>query len=982
MEVLGRTRILRDGVERDPGGARPLMVLALLVAADGARVDADVLADRLWRGVPPATARTTLQGHVARLRRVLDAGVPASEATVLTTVGGGYRLALPDDAVDVRRFAAACREAHRLHRDGDPSGAGRLLREALDLWGTPYAGVDDVDAVRPVLTRLEEEHARAVELLIKVRLDLGDPWVLPDVAAAAAADPLRESVQALHARALHAAGRQPEALEVLRRARERLVEELGLDPSPRLRDLELAILRRDESLAPRQDGGGPVTQRRPVADLLVGREGPLAELAAALDETRSGAPRVVVVTGEPGIGKSSLVAAFAAERRDAVDVVAARGLETAGVPPYWVWRQLLGGVPASAPDPGARFGLALDLARRLAERAAPGPLVVTLDDLQWVDEDSLHVLEVVLGQLTGPVLVVLLAREDGCDLPPVSRVLAAVARMPGSRRIGLAGLDAAEVTALARHIGGEWAGDAADLLHRRSGGNPFLATELARLGPSSTDVPAGVRDVLRVRLAGLPAQVVVAVEAVAVAGVDCPGGLLAEIVGVRPADADAAASAAVRAGLLRRVGGDELAVAHDLVREVVVDRLAPARRAALHGAVADALGRRPSGVAARAAVAVHRSEAALGARSPEAARACLVAAGDALDRAAFADATGLARRGLRSAGDDPGVEGDLERVLGVALRRLGLLEEGAEALGRAAGLARSSGDRERLCDVALAASGGGIGGYWGSMAAVVETDDALLSEAVAAAEAWAADDTGAADRGGGGASDGAVSRLAALLAAAAVHEAAVGRAGTDLADRALALAGDDPGLRARARVAAFVTRWTPAHAADRVGLAERMVAEAGPDGTYLATALHLQRCALLETGRLVESAAASRRYWELVERRGDGDHLLLDLWWRVGLALARGEHAEARALGDEAVASAPAVSPAAAALARSARQTVEGVIAWLERRMDRLVPPGVGPAPTPHPAWPTRLGHGPPPTGPGGRTWPWGRCAPATGPTT
>ncbi len=932
ISVLGGTSVRVDDVEQDLGGRRSAEVLALLVAADGGLLDADVLADRLWRGDPPPSARTTLQGYVARLRRLLDPGLPAREARLLQSRGTGYRLDVPDAAVDVRRFASHCAHADAARRRGDLDTARHELEAAVAGWAEPYPDLADVLDLAPVLSRLREQHLNAVESLAEVRLELGaDAEAVAGLVPLAAEHPLRERLQLLLARALYRCHRQAEALDVLRATRERLADELGLDPSAELRDLEAAILRQDASLAP--SGAAPTTSApRPAppppgagsgaapSRPFVGRDRALAELDAAWSRAAAGSATVAVVTGEPGIGKTTLVDVFLHRHPDA-EVRRARCPATAGVPPYWLWQQVVGGLPAGHADAGARFALAVDVARQLGAAASAGPLVVGVDDVQWADEDSLHVLEVVLDQLgTARVLVVLGVRDEGLTSPAVNAVLAQAARLPGSVRLPLTGLETAEVEDLLGQLGGEWTPAAvADLVHR-SGGNPFFVTELALRGPGDPSLPAGVRDVLRLRVTGLSATGRALAETVAVAGGDLGAGFAGTVLGLAPDDLDAAVDDALRHGVLVRDSADRLAFTHDLQREVLLETVGPGRRSALHAALADALAAGPAARTATAAIAVHRSEAARGATSPDAATACLVAAGEAFGRAGYAEARDLARRGLDHAPPGSETETDLHQLLGRALRRLGLLEDSHSHLVTAFGLARDRDDLTRMGVAALSASGAGIGGYWGSMAAIVSTDEVMLGEAVAVSDRMPA------------------ALRASLLAALAVQHGATGRPALALAQEALAAAGDDREARARALVAEYVALWSPAHAEHRVGLARRMLDEAAGDAVVEATALHLYRTALLECDRPAESAAASRRFTELVTRRGDGDQLLLDRWWEVGLALARGDVAAARDIADAAVEEAPTVSPAAGQLVRVSRATVEGIAAWHERRMVDEVP--------------------------------------------
>ncbi len=1009
LRLLGSTRALRDGVPVDLGGRRPADLLALLAAAEGRVVPAEVLADQLWRGEPPATAATTLQGHVARLRRRLEPGATARAAAVLVSEGTGYAVRLPRAAVDVHRVVDAVEDARAGLRAaavdgsrGDPSGTdlagadpsradpagaddavGRLRSALADWSGHPFADVADVPAIEPVVARLVELRLLAVEELAEAVLSRGDgPGLVPDLVAVAAEHPLRERTQALLARALHQGGRQADALAVVRATKERLADELGVDPSADLRRLERDLLHQDPALlgrragrttatvgAPGPDAGGPTAAADdpdPPADGFVGREQELAALEAAWRYALTGRATAVVVTGEPGIGKTRLVEAFAARR--GVEVRWGRCSQVGGAPPYWPWQQVLGGLPplVASGDAGARFAVGVEMTRRLADRAQDGPQLVVLDDVQWADPDSLRVLEIVLTELRdAPVLLALTCREEATAEPAVAGVLALAARRQGGRRLRLEGLDETQVGQLAAVVTGRPADRAvARELTRRSGGHPFFVAELAALtgvgeqagerageqagesldGPPAAGVPgtgpavpptvpAGVRDVLRLRVGALPTGARTVLEAVAVAG-DTAVGIVAAALGEPPETVGASAGAAVRTGLLAEPSPGRLRAAHDLVREVVLGELDPGRRAALHRGLADALSSGAAAATSAAAVAVHRSEAALGAVDPDAARACLRAAREALDRAGDGEADELAARGLRHAPPaDHALLADLHTVRGRALRRLGLLEDSSAALVAAADAARSLGDPERLAAAALASAGGGLGGYWASVGAPAAADRRLLAEAAAAADALDPD------------------LRAQVLAAWSVHRSTEGLPdGEALALAAEASAGERPSARARAGVARFVSTWTPAHAHRRLALARAMLADA-PDDVTRATALHLLRCALVETVQPDEADAVSRRFAELAARRGDGDLLLLDLWFRSGTALARGSYDDARRLADDAVAAAPTVSPAAADVTRMSRQTVEGIIAWHERRLPQVVPDVVDLATTVDHGW-------------------------------
>ncbi len=945
---------MRDGVEVHLGGRKPAEVLALLAVESGRQVSAAALAERLWRGSPPATAGTTLQGHVARLRRALepDRGRPR----LLVTVGDGY--ALRDVEIDADRAATLTAQGRDAVRTGSPGLAVELFARALGLWsGDSLAEVRDVSGVDAEAGRLDELRSTLVEEWASAGLAAGaGPELVPDLAASASAHPLRERLQGLLARALYRSDRQADALDVLDRLRHRLADELGVDPSPELRALHEAVLRQDASLDVRTAGRtvrmasaagsvgatSPASGQRPAArqqegDGFVGRGDELDLLVQSWHSAAAGRTTAVAVTGEPGIGKTRLVEALAA--RLGVMPRWGRSPHTAGSPPYWPWQQVLGGLPRVPGDQvgeAARWALGLEVAGRLRDLAASdGPQLVVLDDLQWADADSLHVLDMVLAELRdAPVLVVATCRDDAG--PEVGAVLARLARVAGARRVSLRGLDAVDVAGLvARATGAALDPAEAAALTARTGGNPFFVGELATLGSDAlSSVPDGVRDVVRLRLAGLPdgAQQLLAV--LAVAARELPVAVAARALGAPVAALQEPLSAALSARVVVEQMPGRLRLAHDLIRDTLVVDLGPTRRAALHGGLADALEAGAASATSAAAIAVHRSEAALGGLDDAAARACLVAASEALDRAADAEARDLARRG-RTHAETTELLADLAHVVGVATRRLGRLEESRAALDEEVVLARREGDRQRLARAAVEAAGGGIGGYWTTFAAPFSTDAGLLEEAV---EGSASLDPGL---------------RCTVLAALAVQRSARGERGSaELAERALAAAHEDGGAEAqqRAQVASFVARWTPATAADRVSLAEGLLRSSRGAATE-ATALHLLRAALLETGRLAESEAVSRRFTALAKHRHDGDLRLLDTWWQVGQLLQRGEHEAARRLADTASGDTPAVSPAAAALARSSRETVEGITAWHEGRLADLVPTAVDLAATVEPEW-------------------------------
>ena len=263
---------------------------------------------------------------------------------------------------------------------------------------------------------------------------------------------------------------------------------------------------------------------------LAGRADALRTARAALDAALAGDGRLVLVAGEPGIGKSAVLGELAREAggRGAL-VLAAVCWDGPAVPAYWPWIQLLRaaraagaelgpaadlieqpavpGTPMSAAD--ARFRLAESVVAVLAGLAAHQPLVVVVDDLQWADEQSLRLLEFAAAHLRyARVLLLGAYRDTELATPPTDR----------GTVLPLSGLDPAGVAAVVAAVIGDWPDPGlVERLHRRTGGNPFFVRELARLGLAAA-APGTVRDALERRLARLSAPCAELVSVAAVGG--------------------------------------------------------------------------------------------------------------------------------------------------------------------------------------------------------------------------------------------------------------------------------------------------------------------------------------------------------------------------------------------------------------------------------------------------------------------------------
>lgn len=321
-------------------GVRLRGLLTRLALDDGRPVSTAVLVDGLW-ATPPENALNALQALVSRLRRVLGDGR-------IETVPGGYRLVVEPGVVDATTFAALVAQS----RTAAPAAAHTLLGDALALWrGPALADVGELPFAGPAAALLASRRAIAVEERARLALRLGLDADVEALTAQLTADPLRETTAALLGRALHAAGRQSDALAAIDTTIARLAGELGVDPGPELTSARMAVLRAERP-APRTAG----------LSSFVGRDADVERIQALLH-----AARLVTLTGPGGAGKTRLAreATFAAEATAPSAVVAELAALT---DPAQLPATLLGAVgepelhlrTATATEPLSRLLAALD----------------------------------------------------------------------------------------------------------------------------------------------------------------------------------------------------------------------------------------------------------------------------------------------------------------------------------------------------------------------------------------------------------------------------------------------------------------------------------------------------------------------------------------------------------------------------------------------------------------------------------------------
>lgn len=628
FRLLGPLAAVENDRQLALGGRKQRSLLALLLLHANAVVPAERIIDDLWGDKPPATVAKSIQVYVSRLRKELGAGR-------LITCAPGYLLRLDESELDVARFELLLAEA----RTDEPAAAAERLRDALALWrGPPLADLTYEPFAQAAIARLEELRLTAIEERIDADLALGrHAELVAELDGLVAEHPLREGLRRQQMLALYRAGRQGEALGAYREARARLVGELGIEPGPELRRLEQEILAQDSSL----DGpAAPVSRVPRTSSGFVGRRRELSQLDDALHDALGGHGRLVLLAGEPGIGKSRLSEELLEHARDGgAQVLVGRCWEAGGAPAYWPWvqalrtairstdaavlRERLGpGAPdlaqllpelreafpdlaaPSAPESdGARFRLFEAAAAYLWNAAAAQPLVLTLDDLHAADEPSLLLLRFVARELGAHrVLVVCAFRDVDPTLGgALSATLAELVREPHAMQVTLGGLDEPDVaTYVGLTTGGEPAPGLAAAIHAETEGNPLFVSEVVRLladqgriadSGAHLSIPPGVRFVIGQRVARLSEPCRSLLVEASVMGREFELDVLARLSDLARDDLLDVLDEAVSERILGDVPASpgRLRFGHALIRDTLYDELTAARRIALHRRAGEAL---------------------------------------------------------------------------------------------------------------------------------------------------------------------------------------------------------------------------------------------------------------------------------------------------------------------------------------------------------------------------------------------------------
>ncbi len=438
VRILGPVEVWADDRRLGLGGRRQVALLALLVLNANRAMSADALIDALW-GSNGSGATKRLQMTVMRLRRVLDQ-LGGDGAPRLQTVGAGYLFSMPSGGLDADLFDSLLAEGRAALVASEPARARELLGEALALWrGPPLAEVAFTDFAQAEIRRLEELRLAALETRIDADLRLGRHLqLIGELDALVAAEPTHERLASQLMVALYRSGRQADALEVFRRTRAHLAEQLGLEPGPALRALQAQILMQSEQLGAGLEPTHAVGSAAHTADSAAGhasRDRPRAtripapptntigrdqEIAAVTRTLTGPASRLVTIVGSGGVGKTRLAAAVAramepelvdgahwielsgVARSDEVATAIARGLGVAALQgesaPDAVRRFLRGRSALLVVD---NFEHVLDAATLIAELLASCPgLLVLATSREALDVRAEH--QFVLAPLAVP----------------------------------------------------------------------------------------------------------------------------------------------------------------------------------------------------------------------------------------------------------------------------------------------------------------------------------------------------------------------------------------------------------------------------------------------------------------------------------------------------------------------------------------------------------------------------------------------------
>ncbi len=766
LRVLGPLEVRHDGSSVVLHGSKPRELLALLALRPNQPVSPDELADQLWEGSGPPSAPTALRVHIGRVRQALEpsrrANVPSSR---LPLGPQGYVLRIDPDELDAQRFERHVVLGRDANAQGDPRSAVMQLTAGPDLWrGPAFSGARDLAPMAAEIARLDGLRVNAVEELADARLVLGEHALVVDVLHAALEEfPLHEELTAQFMRASYRCGRQADALRAYAELARRLDDQLGVAPSHRLRELENDVLLQSPRLdfvPPRPAPQTAPSDPRGSRVRFVGRRRELGRLLEIEADSEVDGPRFVLVNGEAGMGKSSLVEEFSRRvppgtavfvghcasgpsnayrpiidiLRNAVDRLDTAWSASISSGDLGVLLPDLAGTtraphkPTGGDSAAEQYRLGEAIAHAIGE-AAQAPIVIVVEDIQWVDRPSLTVLRHLLrhAKLDRLVVVATCRQDVGPDLASRIEGLAPRRRF---ERLDLVPFDENEVRALVRAAA---APDAVHALVERTatlrdvtGGSPFLIRELLRelddqpkKVTDSEDLdhtlasmaPAGVRALVDARMQRLSVQAREVLTIAAVLGRSATITLLARCCAVADDEAFDAVEECLAARLLveDERSLDVFAFPHALIRNAVSGGIDSITRPLLHARIAAALEADLGEPRSSMAELAHHFRESVSFGSRDRAVAYATRAGhEAVGQLAFGAAAHWYGEALRLGAD--GIltlaeQASLRFALGRALEHDGQFEPAYQTFLDAAEDAQAASDACLYADIALAAAG-------------------------------------------------------------------------------------------------------------------------------------------------------------------------------------------------------------------------------------------------------------------------------------
>jgi DNA-binding SARP family transcriptional activator/DNA polymerase III delta prime subunit len=922
VQLFPSLKLKRDDREIDaPASRRARELLAWLALNKGRHARASV-APRFWPDVLDASARASLRTTLHELRRALgeEGSCLAADREFVALEGDGCW-------VDARAFEQKIADG-QLMEALELAGDGEMLSdldvgwayEARDLHRERLVELNERLARRAEETNDAEEATRRTREQVRL-------------------DPLSEGSARRLMRRLADAGDRPAALTAYGRLENRLRRGLQVAPSSETQELARSLRagggdgrRGEEDRGPQLPL--PAALRRPERSEFVGRKALLARLMAMLEAAMAGQRRTLLVAGEPGVGKTRILAELCrrAHGQDAtvmwgrcyedaltpyqpfVEAITEYAAAGGGLPAGPVTQELarlvpvLGGKPETATDEleGARYRL-FEAVRILIATASRGRLaVLAIDDLHWADKATLLLLAHLVRSAEPRGLLVLCSyRESELSRPhPLTEVLADLRGERVFERIVLGGLEQDEVSELVAALGARQAPvELTRALHEETRGNPFFVEELVQhlaesgampSGESESGewspiaelgIPEGVKEVLGRRLSRLSEECNHLLAGASVVGREFDLSLLGRLPEMSDADPLEAVEEAVRAQLVREDPGrpGRYGFVHPLVRETLYDELSPGRRMRLHHALARALeDEYPGDLEPHLyELATHELAAAAGGDAGRATDVTLRAARRCLAQLAYEEGALICSQALEVLGDaDPQRRAKLMLMLGEARLRLGD-PSSRDAFAAAASEARRLGDAELLAQAALGHSGLGV-----TIIAVDEEKVALLEEALAAGE------------GGGPLRARLLARLAIETYYASTPEQR--KASGDEAVASARRAGQERALL-EALNARRVALWSPAYLEERLETTAEMidVAEREGDVEGVLQGRNWRVADLAELGDLDAMRSEIDAHEELANRLRLPSYQWWAPMWRGMLATSEGRFTDAERLIDQ-----------------------------------------------------------------------------------